>query len=201
MNITQDTLANAIISARKRKGYTQEDLAAITSLTVRTIQRIESGDTFPRAYTLQTLATALDIPFADIQKYGQTNKKEAITDIEPADEFHVQQIILLSTFSFLFVPVIHFLIPAFVLQKNKARLTSPAIRKAQQLIRQQVYWVAGVHLSLFITFLYNYFRVIITHQRQGLIHYLVPVAVMYLLNAFLLTRQLHILHRQKPDNQ
>jgi len=49
---------------RLKKGITQEDLAAKTDISVRTIQRIESGDVDPRAYTLQTIAAALEVDFA-----------------------------------------------------------------------------------------------------------------------------------------
>jgi transcriptional regulator with XRE-family HTH domain len=43
------------------KGLTQEDLAEQTGLSVRTIQRIESGDVDPRTYTLTALAEALEV--------------------------------------------------------------------------------------------------------------------------------------------
>lgn len=43
------------------KGLTQEELADQTGLSVRTIQRIESGDVDPRTYTLTALAEALEV--------------------------------------------------------------------------------------------------------------------------------------------
>jgi transcriptional regulator with XRE-family HTH domain len=49
---------------RLKKGITQEDLAAKTDISVRTIQRIENGDVDPRAYTLQSIAAALEVDFA-----------------------------------------------------------------------------------------------------------------------------------------
>jgi transcriptional regulator with XRE-family HTH domain len=48
---------------RTKKGMTQEDLAAKTEITVRTIQRIESGEVDPRAFTLQSIATALEVDY------------------------------------------------------------------------------------------------------------------------------------------
>ena len=48
---------------RLKKGITQEELAARTELSVRTIQRIESGEVDPRAYTLQAIAEALEVDF------------------------------------------------------------------------------------------------------------------------------------------
>jgi len=49
---------------RLKKGITQEDLAARTDISVRTIQRIENGDVDPRAFTLQSIAAALEVDFA-----------------------------------------------------------------------------------------------------------------------------------------
>lgn len=48
---------------RSKKGITQEELAAKTDISVRTIQRIENGEVDPRAYTLQSIAAALDVDF------------------------------------------------------------------------------------------------------------------------------------------
>lgn len=48
---------------RVKKGMTQEELASKTDISVRTIQRIESGDVDPRAYTLQSIAAALEIEY------------------------------------------------------------------------------------------------------------------------------------------
>ena len=48
---------------RLKKGITQEELAARTDISVRTIQRIESGDVDPRAFTLQSIAAALEVDY------------------------------------------------------------------------------------------------------------------------------------------
>jgi transcriptional regulator with XRE-family HTH domain len=48
---------------RIKKGLTQEELADLTELSARTIQRIENGEVDPRAYTLQMIAKALDVDF------------------------------------------------------------------------------------------------------------------------------------------
>lgn len=49
---------------RIKKGLTQEELASLTELSTRTIQRIEHGEVDPRAYTLQMIAKALDVDFS-----------------------------------------------------------------------------------------------------------------------------------------
>jgi transcriptional regulator with XRE-family HTH domain len=48
---------------RLKKGMTQEELSARTDISVRTIQRIENGEVDPRAYTLQSIAAALEVEF------------------------------------------------------------------------------------------------------------------------------------------
>lgn len=49
---------------RIKKGLTQEELANLTELSARTIQRIENGEVDPRSYTLQMIAKALDVDFS-----------------------------------------------------------------------------------------------------------------------------------------
>jgi transcriptional regulator with XRE-family HTH domain len=49
---------------RVKKGFTQEDLAGKTELSVRTIQRIENGEVDPRSFTLQMIAKALEVDFS-----------------------------------------------------------------------------------------------------------------------------------------
>jgi transcriptional regulator with XRE-family HTH domain len=53
---------------RLKKGLTQEELSARTDISVRTIQRIENGEVDPRAYTLQTIASALEVDFEVLAK-------------------------------------------------------------------------------------------------------------------------------------
>ena len=60
------TTGQFIKEQRAQKGMTQEELAARTQVTVRTIQRIECGDVQARAYTLQTIASALGVNFQEL---------------------------------------------------------------------------------------------------------------------------------------
>jgi transcriptional regulator with XRE-family HTH domain len=58
---------------RLKKGFTQEELAAKTDISARTIQRIENGEVDPRAYTLQSIATALDVDFEVLANSEEEN--------------------------------------------------------------------------------------------------------------------------------
>lgn len=60
---------------RIKKGFTQEDLAEKTEVSVRTIQRIENGEVDPRAYTLQMIAKALDVDYSLFVDEEKDNKE------------------------------------------------------------------------------------------------------------------------------
>ena len=55
------SISEILIYQRKLKGYTQEDLSEKTTVGVRTIQRIEKGETHPHLQTIKLLAAGLDI--------------------------------------------------------------------------------------------------------------------------------------------
>ncbi len=70
-------IANRIKELRISKGYSQEELSRQTQLNIRTIQRIENGDTEPRGDTLIRLANVFGIPQEELSisiNDGQENK-------------------------------------------------------------------------------------------------------------------------------
>jgi transcriptional regulator with XRE-family HTH domain len=62
--MNQPDLGVKVAELRQQKGLTQEQLAEQCEVSPRTIQRIESGEVDPRAYTLQCLSKALEFDFA-----------------------------------------------------------------------------------------------------------------------------------------
>lgn len=54
-------LSERIRQRRLQKGYSQEFLADSAKVSIRTLQRIEGGQTEPRGHTLIALADALDV--------------------------------------------------------------------------------------------------------------------------------------------
>jgi transcriptional regulator with XRE-family HTH domain len=59
-----------LIEVRKAKGLTQEDVAEKCNITVRTIQRIESGKVKPRAFTVKIISETLGFDFFDNSNTG-----------------------------------------------------------------------------------------------------------------------------------
>jgi len=63
--MNQPDLGLKVSDLRQQKGLTQEQLAERCEVSPRTIQRIESGEVDPRAYTLHCLGAVLEFDFAE----------------------------------------------------------------------------------------------------------------------------------------
>ncbi|HEY5122155.1 MAG TPA: helix-turn-helix transcriptional regulator [Ignavibacteria bacterium] len=74
--MNQPELGKKIAELRKSKGLTQEDLVSKCNLTVRTLQRIESGVVTPRSYTIKMLFTALDY---NLYNYSESDSKKRVS--------------------------------------------------------------------------------------------------------------------------
>ena len=62
----QQSLSKNLIYQRKLKGYSQEKLAELSGVTVRTIQRIERGEVNSHVNTLKLLADALEVDMKEL---------------------------------------------------------------------------------------------------------------------------------------
>lgn len=65
MKMKQPELGKKIADLRKAQGLTQEELVHRCNLSVRTLQRIESGEVDPRTYTIRVIFAALDYKVYD----------------------------------------------------------------------------------------------------------------------------------------
>lgn len=174
-------LQQRITRARQEKGLTQEELATLTNLSIRTIQRIEGGESIPRSFTLKAIAKALDQP------YEQLIADESVAPTPPvaspaADVRHFLQLFNLSCFSFILVPWVHFLVPWYLLKKQN-NLDQYTINWGRKIIRQQVYWIIALHLSMLLVLAYNFIQVLYFNNRNYVVHYIWPFLIMYFSNA------------------
>ena len=82
-------LAQEVKDLRKQKGFSQDDLAKESGLSLRTIQRVENAETEPTGETLKRISSALNVtPNELICKDGnnETPKKTVKTKYE---YFHI----------------------------------------------------------------------------------------------------------------
>lgn len=177
-------LNERISKARKDKGYTHEELADLAQVTVRTIQRVEYGESVPRSYTLKAIAKALDVPYETWTNAG-SGVQDTGTPLPAEDITHFLKLVNLSCFSYLVIPWAHFLIPNFLLKK-RTNIDGEALTLGRKIVRQQVYWVVILQLLMLLTLAYNLLSVKISGNKHYTIHYLCPFFFMYFLNAGLI---------------
>jgi len=70
--MNQPDLGITIAELRVQKGFTQEKLAEYCEVSKRTIQRIESGEVEPRAFTLNNLSNILEFDFVNENTQHET---------------------------------------------------------------------------------------------------------------------------------
>lgn len=73
-----DTIGNKIKETRKTKGYSQEDLAELAKVNLRTIQRIENNKSEARGKTLNLICNALQIDIQELKKINNGNQSSSI---------------------------------------------------------------------------------------------------------------------------
>lgn len=85
-NTRKDIIAKLIKDARLSKGYSQQELADLAQLNLRSVQRIENAEVLPRTYSLNLLAKHLDLD-AEVLEHLKTNIETVCTAI-PAEVKH-----------------------------------------------------------------------------------------------------------------
>ncbi len=66
-----ETIGTKITQLRKQKALSQENLAELSKVNVRTIQRIENNETTPRGATLKLICDALEVTPDEIVNFEQ----------------------------------------------------------------------------------------------------------------------------------
>lgn len=140
-------LAKKIKQLRARKGLSQDELGEMSKLNLRTIQRIESGETEPRGDTLKKLANALD-----------TTPDELIDWTEQVDAGFLV-LLNLSALSFLAFPLLGIIVPLalWVLKKDKIKNVNET---GKQLLNFQISWSIAIFLvyTSFFTGILSYLK-------------------------------------------
>lgn len=132
---------------REKLRFTQEQLSKKSGVSVRTIQRIESGQT-PKGFTLKALAQALQVD----ESYFE---EEEIADNGKQNTLKWNKIVNLSALPFICFPPLNILIPlALILWKKQHD------RVTKQLLSIQIIWtLIGVVLFIFVLILNDWLGV------------------------------------------
>lgn len=139
-------LSERVTELRNRKGFSQEVLAEESGLSLRTIQRIENGETTPRGDTLQRIAKGL----------GVTSEELIDWKLEKNDSYLA--ILNASALTFIFFPIFGILVPLvmWISQKNKIHGID---RNSRKILNFQITWSLVLFLSIIGYIGGNFYRV------------------------------------------
>lgn len=141
---------------RERQNLTQEELSEKSGISVRTIQRIESG-TQPKGYTLKTLAKTLEVDANSLTEQNAISKNENIVtsngsieeqtnlDSHNQPDFTKIKLINLSSVFFVVVPPLNILAPIVL-----SRVFKQKNSLINQIISVQIFWTILAPIVFFL---------------------------------------------------
>ena len=101
-----------IIETRKLKGLSQEELDELSSVNLRTIQRIENNENEPRGKTLNLVCEALQINFEDFSQLNESSKNR------------IHESMIINGFFLFIINIILMCITGFLALDSNANLNS-----------------------------------------------------------------------------
>ncbi|MGO2358611.1 MAG: helix-turn-helix domain-containing protein [Mesonia sp.] len=135
--MTHKNLSIKIKDLRKRRGFSQEQLAEESKLSLRTIQRIENSESIPRGDTLIKLTQALGVTPDDLLEWTDLEDKGYLT------------LLNLSAIATLFQPLLGIIIPLvmWILKREKIKWVDDTGKK---LISFQITWTLALYAVIMI---------------------------------------------------
>ncbi len=144
--MSKNSIGHKIVAARKLMGLSQEGLAEMANVSLSTIQRIEKNAVQPRSFTLKTLATTLDLDFAELIAIEETTP-ESVADTSVHQFPALKRMVLLGMLGSL-IPLCNIIFP-LVFRKRKKKLLSNNFA-AGSVMSFQILWTIAVVLSFFL---------------------------------------------------
>jgi transcriptional regulator with XRE-family HTH domain len=175
--MNKNRLGLRIKELRKQKGMSQEFLADESGLSLRTIQRIENGDTNPTGESLKRLSNALNVNPDELIDWSIKEDKRYLTFLN------------LSALTFLFFPLLGILVPFILWTSRKGKIKN--INKlGKDLINFEITWTL---LLFFIPLLWFLMAKIGLIDDLDLRIIFIVIGLMYFINLiFILLNTLRI---------
>lgn len=127
----ETNLSKKVKELRIRKGFSQEELAEKSGLSLRTIQRIENGETDPRGDSLQRLSAAFDVQPNDLIEWNTREDTSAL------------EVLNLSSLAFLVFPLFGIVVPLIVWTGKKNQIKG-FDKLAKEILTFQIIWCVAV---------------------------------------------------------
>lgn len=135
---------NIIKIQREQLGFTQNELAQKTGLSLRTIQRLENSEQPPKGHSLKMLSAVFGMTPLDLQQQFIPEK----TPVFQPEDVSIR-LINLSVLGFFIFPFGNIFITWYVWRKN--RTTALADEMGRRIINFQMLWSMVLCISLSIS--------------------------------------------------
>ena len=162
-------LAGRIKELRNRNGFSQEELAEKTGLSLRTVQRIENGETEPRGDSLKRIAMTFGV------------LSDEITGRQIVEDKNVLAMLNLSQPGFLVFPLLGIIIPLtiWILKKEKIKGVN---RLGISILNFQITWT----MVLCVIYIGSMIRFILPMRLPISIFGIIGVIALYAINLLMI---------------
>jgi transcriptional regulator with XRE-family HTH domain len=171
-------IGERIKALRIQSGISQDELSQSTQLSLRTIQRIENGETEPRGDSLKRIANALKTEVKELS--------DTVTTTKLKEDKSVLLLIKMSAFGYLIYPFLGFIFPMILWIFYKEKVIG-ADETGKKVMKYQSIWF------IFLSILYLYILVIkINHLYSPFsIKTIIAVIIcLYVLNGMMILLQI-----------
>ena len=158
---------NKVLFYRQKENFTQSELSEKSGLSLRTIQRIESGN-IPKNHTLKAIAKVFEIDVEKLIENQEFKENENATSVIVSIKF-----LNISTLLFLIIPFGNLIFPILIWQKNRNQTLVNEI--GRQIINIQILWTLILSLLLLIC---PFFQKIVSLKFSLLLTVFIVLAVL-----------------------
>lgn len=170
--LQKNTIGEKLKHFRRISCLSQEKLAELSGISIRTIQRIEEGSSEGSGFTIAALAKALNINTIDLIQPGLQSGLPSSTD-----NISKLKMLNLSAIALIVIPFANVLFPGYLFWKNRQDEQVKEI--GSRILSFQIFWALGtLVLSILVPAL---LLLLFSSLRTGSIPLYVPI---YFLSAF-----------------
>lgn len=168
-------MAQKVKELRTRKGLSQEQLAELAQINLRTVQRIEGGETEPRGDTLKRIANALNITSDELIDWAEREDNAFLAFLN------------ISALCFIPFPLLGVIVPLaiWMMRKDKIRNISQV---GKRLLNFQISWCLVVFIlyALVLSSSIFHFKIPLPNLSKGsngIVEILTVMPLFYIVNA------------------
>ncbi|WP_298895159.1 helix-turn-helix domain-containing protein [uncultured Psychroserpens sp.] len=162
----KNQLAKRIKELRSQKGMSQEFLAEESGLSLRTVQRIENGESNPTGESLKRLSDALNVNLDELIDWAIIEDNKYLNYLN------------LSALTFLFFPLLGILVP-FILWTSKKGKIKNINTLGKDLINFEITWTILLFFIPLVVFIISKIGLV---EHITLSTFFIIISLLYVIN-------------------